>query len=176
MNLFSVATLSLRLCTSFPFLGGAVSIMARILFGLASITLYDTMNPRNFLLLPRMHIYLDWASCYKSEVCRRFPWDPSNDRPFFGFIPACRQCRLGHFSQSAMRTSCSWASDMSHLRFLGRMALLYSKRGLGWLRTKFSPNLLRPFWSDYNLKKASMNLNNWCWVVKSTRTSTHRKR
>ena len=40
--------LPLRLCTSFMFLGGVISIMARILSGLASMPLWDTMNPRNF--------------------------------------------------------------------------------------------------------------------------------
>ena len=47
-NLFSAATFPLRLCTSFTFLGGFISIMARILSEFASIPLCDTINPRNF--------------------------------------------------------------------------------------------------------------------------------
>ena len=38
-NLFNAATLSLRLYTAFRFLGGAISIMAQILFRLTSISL-----------------------------------------------------------------------------------------------------------------------------------------
>ena len=48
MNLLSVAILLLRFYTSFMFLRGAISIMARILSGLVSVPLWDTMNLRNF--------------------------------------------------------------------------------------------------------------------------------
>ena len=102
-----------------------------ILSGLGLIPLCKTMKPRNFLAVtPKAHL-LGLSFMLWEEGCRTFPWDPPSDLPPFSFSLACRQRRPGHFSQFAARTFCSWTSDMLRPHFLDRMALLYSKRGLG---------------------------------------------
>ena len=64
-------TLPVRLYTSFTVFGGAISNMAFILSGLASIPLWDTMNPKNFpdetpkAHLPGLSFMQYWRSVLK---------------------------------------------------------------------------------------------------------------
>ena len=87
-------------------------------------------TPGSFDLLPRTHTCSDWVSFCKSRGCWRSLWDRPNSHPPFEFSLACRQHRLGHFFKFDVQTYCSWASNMLHSSFLGRMALLCSRRGL----------------------------------------------
>lgn len=48
MNQFNVVTLPATLCIAFMLFGDPMSKMAFTFFGLASIPLYKTINPRNF--------------------------------------------------------------------------------------------------------------------------------
>ena len=50
-NLFRVAILPFKFCTSLIVFDGSKSIMADIFFGLTSIALWDTMKLKNFLVV-----------------------------------------------------------------------------------------------------------------------------
>ena len=67
MNLFSVATLLFRLCTSLTIFGGCNSIMACIFSRLTSIPLWDIINPRTSLLSLQTHTCLDSVSRCKTK-------------------------------------------------------------------------------------------------------------
>ena len=84
-----------------------------------------------FLLSLWRHTFLGWASCCRNGGCQMFLWGRPNGLPLFSFSLAYRQHRPGHFSQSVVQTSCSWAFDMSCLHFWGKMALLHNRRGPG---------------------------------------------
>ena len=63
-NLFNAATLPFKLHTSLTVFGGANSIMAFIFSRLTSIPLWDTKNPRNFLVItPNTHLFV-WIQFY----------------------------------------------------------------------------------------------------------------
>ena len=91
----------------------------------------------------RRRISLGWASYYKSGGCQMFLWGLPSNLPTVGFSLAYHSRKLVHFFQFVARTLYSWAFDMSLLHSSIRKALLYSKRGLDWLQTKFSPDHLR---------------------------------
>ena len=113
MNLFSMATLLVRLYTSFMVFGDANSIMACILSGLTSIPFWDTMKPRNFPVVLQKHTCLDSVSCYKTEGCRRSLRGRSSGSPLVCFLPSCHLRKLAHSSQSDAQTFCSSAFDSS---------------------------------------------------------------
>ena len=110
-NLFSAATLSVRLCTSFMVFGNANSIMACILSRLTLIPLWDTMKPRYFPAMLQTHTCLDSVSCYKIRGCRRSLRGRSSGRPLIRFLPSCHLHKLAHSSQSNVQIFCSSAFD-----------------------------------------------------------------
>ena len=100
----------------------------------------------------------DSASCCKSEGYQRFPWGRPNGRLPVGFLLTCHPRRHEHSSKSDVRTSCSSAFDTWRLGSWVRMALLCSRRDLGWWRMKSSFDQPRPAWSGCNQKTSWWSL------------------